>query len=211
MANMGATKENYIFKNKNIYECFFKTSNRKRNGQLNKFSIRNLESLEVEFTTEGLKKIDYDERINKNKINKFSKILEEPEKLISYLNYNGNDLKVFKTKELWYPWQSEIYDWLFDSNKKIQQADDRSIISLVDFRGNSGKSSFFKWLFLQNSESIGRITYGSSSQLRSIITKANPKKLYIIDLPRTKGRNDNDIDLLSAIENLKSGLVINSM
>ena len=65
-------------------------------------------------------------------------------------------------------------------------------------KGNSGKSSFFKWLYLQNSDLIGRITFGSSSQLRSIITKLGPKKIYIIDL-------------LSAIEDLKTGFVINSM
>ena len=87
----------------------------------------------------------------------------------------------------------------------------RAIISRVDLKGNSGKSSFFKWIFLQNPNRVGRISYGSSSQLRSILTKGSAKKIYIIDLPRSKERNDNEIDLLSAIEDLKTGFVINNM
>jgi len=35
------------------------------------------------------------------------------------------------------------------------------------------------------------------------------KRIYIIDLPRTRAKNDNQYDLLSGIEDLKSGFVIN--
>ena len=33
------------------------------------------------------------------------------------------------------------------------------------------------------------------------------KKIYIIDLARTKSREDSEIDLLSAIEDIKSGVI----
>jgi len=32
------------------------------------------------------------------------------------------------------------------------------------------------------------------------------KKIYIIDLARSKSRNDNELDLLAATEDLKNGL-----
>lgn len=110
MGSMGATRENYIFQNENILDCFFKTSNRKRNGQLNKFAKRNLEKLKVDFNTQGLTKIIYDEKITKLKLNKNSKIIEQPEKLLDYLNYDGNDLHIFKDPNNWYSWQkTNIY------------------------------------------------------------------------------------------------------
>lgn len=211
LGSMNATKESYLFKNKENFICLFKTINRKRNGQLNKFAERNFSNFDLEFTTEGLKKIDYDQTLMMCRKNKIYKILDEPESLISYLNYNGNDLKIFKEKADWHQWQREIYNNLFDNNNKIREADDRAIISIIDTGGNSGKSSFFKWVFLQNPNQIGRISYGSSSQLRSVLTKNSAKKIYIIDLPRSKGRNDNELDLLSAIEDLKTGFVINNM
>lgn len=210
LGSMNATKENYIFKDKDSFLCFFKTVNRKRNGQLNKFAERHFSNLELEFSTQGLKKIDYDEGILKCKRKEF-KILEEPESLVSYLNYNGNDLKIFKEKADWHPWQREIYNQLFDDKDYIREADDRAIVSIVDMKGNSGKSSFFKWIFLKYPKQIGRISYGSACQLRSILTKNNAKKIYIIDLPRSKGKNDNELDLLSTIEDLKTGFVINNM
>lgn len=58
---------------------------------------------------------------------------------------------------------------------------------------------------------MGRISYRSASQIKSSIINMGTKKIYIIDLARSKGRNDSEADLLSAIEDLKSGLVINPM
>lgn len=41
--------------------------------------------------------------------------------------------------------------------------------------------------------------------------KIGRKKLYIIDLPRSKSRFDHQEDLLSVVEELKSGFVSNAM
>ena len=78
-------------------------------------------------------------------------------------------------------------------------------------KGNSGKSSFFKWLYFKHNEAIGRIGYGSASQLRSSAVNIGKKKLYIVDLARSKSKDDRQEDLLSVLEDLKSGLVTNAM
>jgi hypothetical protein len=57
-------------------------------------------------------------------------------------------------------------------------------------------------------EKIGRISYGSASQLRSQAIRIGEKEIYIIDLTRTKGKNDREEDILSMCEDLKSGMVI---
>ena len=211
LGQMNSSRESYIFKKNCTFICLFKTENRKRNGQLNKFTDRKFTDLKLDFITKGLKKVDYDEKLILLKRNKDYKILDEPESLVSYLNYSGKDLEIFNNERDWHSWQKQIYDELFDKNNKIKQASDRDITSIVDIQGNSGKSSFFKWLYIQNPSQIGRISYGSSSQLRSVLTRGSAKQIYIIDLPRTKGRNDNELDLLSAIEDLKTGFIINNM
>lgn len=82
---------------------------------------------------------------------------------------------------------------------------------MLDYKECSGKSSFFKWLFVNHPNAIDRIGYRSASQLRSSVTNLGRKEIYIIDLTRVKGRDDKEEDLLSIIEDIKSGLVINPM
>lgn len=60
-------------------------------------------------------------------------------------------------------------------------------------------------------EHIGRITFGTASQLRSSVITMGPKKLYLLDLTRTKGRADNEHDLMSALENIIDGMIISPM
>jgi len=138
-------------------------------------------------------------------------ITEQPEsEYPDLLEYNGKDIKIYKDKTKWRKWQTKIYDKLIDETGEFKKPDARKIISLVDFKEASGKSSFFKWLYVQHPKDIGRMGYGSSSQLRSSIINIGRKKLYIVDLPRTKGRGDKQEDLLSIIEDIKTGLVINA-
>lgn len=60
-------------------------------------------------------------------------------------------------------------------------------------------------------EKIGGITYRTSSQLKVSLVNLDPKRLYIIGLARSKERNHSERELLSTIEDLKSGLVLNEM
>ena len=98
-----------------------------------------------------------------------------------------------------------------NNNWKLKEADERKIINIVDKHGKSGKSQFFKYLYVKNEKQIGRISYGSAAQLRSSLVNLGERKIYIIDLPRTKGKYDSHFELLSVIEELKSGCVINAM
>ena len=100
---------------------------------------------------------------------------------------------------------------IFHQDGTYKEPDPRNIISLIDKKGNSGKSSFFKWLSYKNPESIGRLGYGSASQLRSSAVNIGKKELYIVDLARSKSKQDREEDLLSVLEDLKSGFITNAM
>jgi hypothetical protein len=108
-------------------------------------------------------------------------------------------------------WHKDIYDSLFDEEDQLKRADDRKITYILDLVGKSGKSQFYKWLFNKYPTIVGRLSYGTASQLKSSMVNMGAKKIYIIDLARSLGKNDSQSDLLSAIEDLKSGLVINPM
>lgn len=53
--------------------------------------------------------------------------------------------------------------------------------------------------------------YGSASQLRSGAVNIGKKKLYIVDLARSKSSGDKEEDLLSVLEDIKNGFVTNAM
>ena len=162
------------------------------------------------FDTKGLDKYSYETKILDLNKKKGAKLLVEPEKHVNE-SYRETDIRIFDNNNNWYPWQKKIYEKIFNENGKFKEPDQRKIISIVDLAGAGGKSSFFKWIFVKNMEEIGRITYGTSSQLKASLVRLGPKRLYIIGLARSKRKNDSERELLSAIEDLKSGLVLNVM
>ena len=98
-----------------------------------------------------------------------------------------------------------------NSNWGSKPADERKIANLVNKYGKSGKSQFFKYWYIKNEKSVGRISYGSSSQLRSSLVNIVEKRIYIIDLPRTKGRYNSHLESLSVLGELKSDCAINAI
>lgn len=195
-------------KDKKIH--IFRTNNRKRNGQLDKFCKRFIkDSWNVEYESKGIRMDEIPNLINKAKRNE--KFILEEEIIEDEQIYRGRDIKIFENKENWHRWQKEVFDMLFETKGKIKVPDDRKIISLIDFKGNSGKSSYWKYLYANNKKNIGRLTYGTTSQLKSSIVNMGKKKIYIIDLARTLGTNDTQKDLLAVIEDLKSGLILSPM
>jgi hypothetical protein len=187
---------------------FFKTESRKRKGQLNKFCERFIEDNEIETVrTGGVNKDWYETEILKLTKNKNYSLTEEPKKDV----YNGEDIKLFEDRKNWKKWQKKLYDKIFETSGEFKKPDQRKIVSLIDYKGCSGKSTFFKFLFVNHPSEIGRIGYGTANQLRSSVTNLGVKKLFIIDLTRAKGKEDNLEDLLSITEDVKNGLVINPM
>jgi hypothetical protein len=209
LARMTATSNVYKFKSSEKYIYMFSTNQRKRNGQLVKLVEKNL--LEKEYIdgyqTAACLKNEFLEILERIKLRKNFQLVAEP---IIFDGYSAEDLEVFKNKENWYPWQKAVYEKLFFTTNTIREADPREIIALYDKDGNTGKSSFFKYLYYHHYDQIGRLTYGTSSQLRAALVNIGPKKIYIIDLPTAKGKHDNELDLLSAIEDLKGGVVISN-
>ena len=60
------------------------------------------------------------------------------------------------------------------------------MIHLVDFEKCTGKTTYCKFLCLNNSGKIGRIKYSTSHQLRSLILKLGEKQLYLMELLKIK-------------------------
>jgi len=210
LGTIGANSNVYKFQSLEKLVYLFSTINRKRKGQLDKLIEKNLinKKLIDKYKTISFLKSEFKQAVTVFKTDKKFKLTFEPE---IFDGYEGNDLTVFKNQDNWYEWQKSIYNELFFKTGVIKPARDREIIALYDEKGNSGKSSFFKYLYYNHAEDIGRITYGTASQLRASLINIGRKKIYIIDLARSKSKNDNEIDLLSAIEDLKNGLVTSNM
>ena len=211
--SMKAMREIYRFKkiNNERIVIFFKPDVRKRNGQLDQFCKRylndKLDDLSVEIG--GISKSDYSSKVLEFSENPNYRVLETPEKLND--EYTRSDIKHFDSEKNWMLWHKKIYSKLFDQNGKLINPHDRKIYYILDKVGKSGKSQFYKWLYNKYPHLIGRISYGNASQLKSSVLNMGMRKIYIVDLARSKGKGDSESDLLSAVEDIKSGLVINPM
>lgn len=124
--------------------------------------------------------------------------------------YTGQDLEVLKSRDTRFPWQNKIMDLICKDNPlNVQPATDREVYWITDIHGCSGKSLFVKYLCYYNS-AIKKISFGTSNQLRSGIIDAGPAKVYVVDLPRTLGKEDSLNNVITVIEDLKSGFVVSN-
>jgi hypothetical protein len=209
LSSMGVKTKSYQFKstygNELVY--LFQTDTRKRKGQLAKYCDQHLPQ-DQSYQILALTKTTFESELLRFQNNLKFNLVDKP---TIFDEYAGTDIKIFDNKANWHEWQLKIYEKIFNPDGSFKQADPRKIISLVDQKGNSGKSSFFKWLFYKNPDTIGRIGYGSASQLRSSAVNLGKKDLYVVDLARSKSKDDRQEDLLSVLEDLKSGLVTNVM
>jgi hypothetical protein len=125
--------------------------------------------------------------------------------------YDKKDIEVLEDPAKRFPWQNSVFDILFDKNTGvIKTADDRSIFWIEDSIGATGKSKFIKFCCVHY-DSVVKISFGTSTQLRSSIIAAGPRLIYFIDIPRTLGSDDSIPSLMSALEDLKNGFVVSSM
>jgi hypothetical protein len=213
LASMSVVETCYKFEGENTLLYLFKSNKRKRKGQLAKYCQTFLPE-DLTYNIEGVKYDSFNECLQLAMKNKNFKLEQQPDYITDTGNYEGKDLARFENPKDWYPWQKQIYESIFaEENGSVyfKEPDPRHIISLIDIKGNSGKSSFFKWLSYKYPEYIGRIGYGSASQLRSSVVNIGSKQLYIVDLARSKSKNDHPEDLLSVLEDLKSGFIANAM
>lgn len=126
----------------------------------------------------------------------------------SETKYSRKDIQSLDELETRFPWQQQIITELLDKTEDyFKDPDDRTIIWITDKQGCSGKSKLVKW-FASNFNDVCKISFGSSSQIRSALISIGSKKCYFVDIPRTLG-NDEDIDaVISALEDLKNGYLV---
>lgn len=210
ISKIGITEEPKIYikdDNKQII-ALLRTNIRKRKGQIIKICEKTFET-DDEIVVSGLTKTKFNNNIEAlNKKKNYKKFFEQNSE-----KYDGQDLEIFKDKKNYYKWQQQVYNILFDENDNVKQPEQRVIYNIVDETGNSGKSSFFKYLSFKfrDKNIIGRIGYGKTQQIATRVIKLGPRKIYIIDLTRAVGKYDSQEDLISAIEEIKNGFVSSAM
>ncbi len=124
--------------------------------------------------------------------------------------YMGNDVNFLGDPARRYSWQNSLFNKVFNKvPSDVKIGDGRSIYWVSDTVGNSGKSVFTKYICFHNT-SVIKISFATASQLRSAVISAGPRKLYILDIPRTLGRDENIDDLLSVLEDVLGGYVTSS-
>lgn len=191
---------------------YFQVNQRKRRGQLVKACEEFLPETQEYKVSAITKSVLEDQLIRLKQNPNFTEVLKPD----LFSGYTGRDIEKFDYPKNWYTWEKIIYNQLFESRdistSSIKPADERIITQLYDPVGNSGKSQFFKFLTVRRLNDIGRISYGTTSQLKSSMINIGPKPIWIIDLPRSKTyRGQAEQELLSALEDLKSGVVLNQM
>ena len=184
---------------------------RKRESQFNKLLDVHLSRIPyVKFTIKPLLQgelIDWGFQFEQKFYNKTLKHTRELLYNSSNFWYQGQDIDIFKNRNNWFQWQKKIYDVLYNENQMLKEPDPRLILNLVDSKGDSGKSSFFKYLYINDKENIAKITYREPKQLLSLVSELEVKHVYIIEVYH-KLENKEKQNLLSIIEDIKSGLLI---
>lgn len=125
--------------------------------------------------------------------------------------YSGKDIKILDNINTRFPWQQDLIEKLLNQDEtSFKDPDDRTIYWICDTEGCSGKSKLVKW-FASNFNDICKVSFGSSSQMRTALINIGPKLCYFIDMPRTLG-TDEDVDsVLSTLEELKNGFLVSVM
>lgn len=163
-------------------------------------------------------KSEFNQYILKN--NKQNQITTNTESFSDGSEYSGDDIRFMNDKNVWFEWQIQIYNSLFhtsvmDERDRIRKPHDREITFIFCPHGNTGKSVFWKWLQnkMSDNNSLGRLTIGSSQQLKAALVKMPHRQIYICDIPRTISAEDQNrmTSLISTIESLKDGVLLNIM
>lgn len=125
--------------------------------------------------------------------------------------YNGEDITFLESENSRYSWQDDLFKEFFDQDETfIKAADSRTIFWITDEQGCTGKSKFVKYCCFSN-PNCAKVSFGSSTQLRSSLIALGRKKLYFIDIPRTLGKEDHLEDLITVLEDLKNGFLVSCM
>lgn len=216
--------------NKNKLEILFRTANRKRLGVIKNTIVKTIDIKNTD--KNSLRLVDEEKRIklfgeNDNKPKLLSCVAYTKSQFyerLDYLNqndnryyiksdiskYEGKDIELFENRNNYHPWQLKLENLLFEKNGEFKEPNEREIIFILDEEGCSGKSTYWKYLLVKNNRELGLLSEANASQIKAALYKMGKRKLYVVDLPRTKSKMGVN-DLINVLEQLKSGIVINNM
>ncbi len=101
------------------------------------------------------------------------------------------------------PWQQSI----LDSVKA--EPDDRTINWVYEPRGNVGKSKLVK--YMEYNKLAEEIPQGTATQIKTYVIAVGPARCYLVDIPRSVGKDEREVNLFSALESVKNGSVKSAM
>ena len=110
-------------------------------------------------------------------------------------------------------WQKKVYEGL--TAPEATKLRGRNIISIHDSVGKSGKSTFVKWLRVGQKKLVARkLPVSSVQQLNAAIasiTRHQDVDLFMIDITRSLGKDQDFQDLFASLEDSINGYVVDTM
>ena len=105
-----------------------------------------------------------------------------PDELVEPKEYNGEDII---KKELFRPWQSKALELM------MKPAEDRTVYWIWENKGNTGKTSFSKYMLWWHQAMI--VQKGKYSDIMNMAFNHENLSILIIDIPRSNGNGYTDI------------------
>lgn len=180
---------------------FFKLLDRKRSSHLKKSLSQVYPSLQFEII--GTTQDKFSETLYKFSESSSWNNIEN----IDRITYQAKDLRLFSNPKNFHPWQKTLLSYIFDNDGNFKEFNNRELLFFLDHTGNKGKSTFVKYLAWKHQDDIVRVSFGQTGQLRSALIDAGRRRVYMIDIPRTIGKNDSIQDMLVTAEELSCGML----
>lgn len=196
LTKVQATDESFIIRHPYSIEILFKTQNRKRLGVIKNSFLRTVKlfnTKEYDSYDSSNQRLKYNlARGNLPTLQTIAPILKNDfyQTIEQYRSdrdvflktdiskYKGSDIAIFEDYDNFHSWQKEVYNYLFDFKNDliVKPADHREILFILDEIGNTGKSSFLKWLFVNHEKEIGLLSEGNAQQLKTSLIALGKNK-----------------------------------
>ena len=109
-------------------------------------------------------------------------------------------------------WQQDLMDFMINNETILR---DRKVIYVEDQLGGSGKSTLIKWLRTgQTRFEFRALPVSAVDRLASamnLITKSCKIDIIAFDITREQGKDESDLDLFAAVEQIKNGYIVDVM
>jgi hypothetical protein len=112
-------------------------------------------------------------------------------------------------------WQEQLLKLMTGPLRSMLE--DRKVIWIEDPEGGNGKSTFIKYLALNEKKTglaVEKMPFDRPDRIRSSVIKLSKKKdvdVYMFDFTRTQGEETSFKDLFEVIEEIKNGYIVDVM